>query len=775
MATEEHGTHDYYFVGQGNLVRVPYTVTVKTAGKGPAEEAKTSEARLFHSTLPQCSTAEADKTFQLKKTGQANFDLDLASFKPAEHSPLFVQFYFEKDFKSGPKAGTTEINDRQGVGVVLAEPEVGAIGIGLGKGKKPVPQADAKPGEAVTLEILEWGALMYQVPARPPVFQGGIDPKGKDKARIPSAAEGEVKWTAGATELGAGATATFNVPADAAGKTFDVVAHRTDLLQKAERAAAKVVVPKLEIVGAKGPAAKKVALSDADGEEFQAKLTPADLAGEFSWTIEGGKASIGKGAKVAGPKVTVKGTEPSAADDDQTLKLTWTSKVTGKVHEVTHKLTVSAWPAEVKGVLFYKRTWNYKDATAVAVEEVLPGSRVELWTQAKGAAALAKQQAGKLTEEGAFEFKNIPECTKMAVRIFLEHSDGATVKLIGESNAIAEADLEVKKDAVVWGQVELDLTEVKKKGKVDLKKVELKKDKFVALCDLYKSLWFGERQMKKLTSATGGLCLVHVPSDPASTSYHSNGELWILESDYKDRGVVLHEYGHFIDRKIGPQVPSRGYEFDDDARKSHGETTEEHYESAFKEGFATFMACVLQDDPTYYDGEPGGSLTMKLDKSPATTVGPHAEGSIQGAFWHLFKTQGVPFSDMWKAFTDTSKRKCYTVFSFYQNFKDLGLPKKDKLVESWKKYGMEYCYSYDEEWECADALDAATKKFKTLDELYDQLGKTGSGTLADYKKEFYNRNKYVEPKHPLAAGSTKTDPKVEKGKKYVAPKREQVS
>src|SRR5687768_44887 len=99
--------------------------------------------------------------------------------------------------------------------------------------------------------------------------------------------------------------------------------------------------------------------------------------------------------------------------------------------------------------------------------------------------------------------------------------------------------------------------------------------------------------MKKLTGKTGGLCPVHVPSPTTSTSYASGGELWILESDYRDRGVILHEYGHFIDGKIGPQVTSPGYEFDDGAPLSHGRDSEEHYEAAFQEGFATFMACCL--------------------------------------------------------------------------------------------------------------------------------------------------------------------------------------
>src|SRR5439155_1060648 len=238
------------------------------------------------------------------------------------------------------------------------------------------------------------------------------------------------------------------------------------------------------------------------------------------------------------------------------------------------------------------------------------------------------------------------------------------------------------------------------------------------------------------------LLQVNYPEPPAGTS-SALKQMKLLKDDLKGRDVILHEYGHFTHENV-LGVHHKDYDYHDGTPMKHNQTSKEHYEDAWIEGLATAFSCILQNDAHYHDGY-DTNLNQHLD-SDNTTVGPHCEGSIQEALWDLVVVQKTDFkSGFWKAFSDTSKRSCATIFDLFDNWKDLGLADLDKVIASDKKFNMEFGYRYRsgaESFTCVAApalFDSAKKEFRTIDELFDNFGKLGAGTLADYKEEFYNR------------------------------------
>ncbi len=106
-----------------------------------------------------------------------------------------------------------------------------------------------------------------------------------------------------------------------------------------------------------------------------------------------------------------------------------------------------------KGKLFWNRTWNYNDETVPipAIKEYLPGAKVELFVGAS-AASLALHEQGFLTDDGEFAFVNVPQAAAAEIKISLEYKDSKVVVMKGETNHVAEAKFEIKKDNVIWHQ-----------------------------------------------------------------------------------------------------------------------------------------------------------------------------------------------------------------------------------------------------------------------------------------------------------------------------------
>ena len=450
----------------------------------------------------------------------------------------------------------------------------------------------------------------------------------------------------------------------------------------------------------------------------------------------------------------------------------------------TKTLTVTLTPLKVdlETTLFYNRTWDYNaHATPIAaVKETLPGVKVELRVKPKGGASLAVHATEHADKNGKVKFKAIPQADAIEMRVFLEHEGGKIVAFKGDTNAVTQADFEVKTNKSAWHQFPLTADQMKKfdgiTTSVNLGYVEITKALFVGMCDCYKSIWFGHTQIKKLASSTLPYCEIRYPS--TTTSFQRGGELHILKDDLKDRDVLLHEYAHFIThKKVGSKT--KGYKYDDGNGTigSHNRTSKEHYESSWTEGIATFLSCAMTNDPHYHDGY-DTNLSYHLD-SDNTQIGAHSEGSIQEALWETYKGKGVSFKKMWAALTNTSRIKVNTALQYHENWSSLGIADHAKLVAAYHKFNMKYVYGYRDGGDRFEAVaapktfSAASKEFATIDELYDNFGKLGGGTKADYKEEFYNRNNKFNS-GALGAGSTRTNPKITAGKKYIVPERKEI-
>ena len=312
---------------------------------------------------------------------------------------------------------------------------------------------------------------------------------------------------------------------------------------------------------------------------------------------------------------------------------------------------------------------------------------------------------------------------------------------------------------------------------VDLGDVEITEAVFIDVCDAYKTIWFGHKELLRLSGEDLPLCPSMVPF--AGTSNHSAGTLHLNLQDLLDRDVLLHEYGHFIGHiKLGG-LSNTVYTYNDSPPLSHSFSSREHYEDAWVEGHATFLACALGDDAHYHDGY-DSTLDWDLGTAPAP-VGAHNEASVMGALWRIHKVHAVDFkTGFWKAFTDQSKRKCSTIYALYDNWKDLGCPDLDKVVEAFKQFNMEYGYRYSDGagmFTCVAApktFNAAAKEFQTVAELYQAFGTLGGGTEVEYEDEFYNRNKEFN-RNSLGAGSSWGTIVLVPGTKYIIPERFQVT
>ncbi|MEM7157971.1 MAG: carboxypeptidase regulatory-like domain-containing protein [Myxococcota bacterium] len=450
----------------------------------------------------------------------------------------------------------------------------------------------------------------------------------------------------------------------------------------------------------------------------------------------------------------------------------------------TTNVTVVLSPLKVdlEATLFYNRTWDYNaHATPIAaVKETLPGVKVELRIKPKGGSSLSVHATEHASKDGKVKFKAVPQADALELRIFLEHEGGKIVAFKGDTNAVTQADFEVKTNKSAWHQLPLSAALMGKiDGKmsaVDLGDIEITKALFVDMCDCYKSIWFGHGQIKKLANSTLPFCEVRYPS--TTTSFHRGGKLTVLKDDLKDRDVLLHEYAHFI---IGKKVGSKGagYKYDDGNGTigKHNRTSKEHYESAWAEGIATFLSCAMSNDPHYHDGY-DANLSYHLD-SDNTQIGAHSEGSIQEALWDTYKVQGVSFKKMWAALTNTSKMVVNSAPKYHENWGSLGVADHAKLVAAYHKFSMKYVYDYRSGGDRFEAVaapkkfSASSKEFATIDELYDNFGKLGGGTKADYKEEFYNRNEKFNS-GAMASGSSRTNPKITAGKKYIVPERREI-
>jgi uncharacterized Zn-binding protein involved in type VI secretion len=437
------------------------------------------------------------------------------------------------------------------------------------------------------------------------------------------------------------------------------------------------------------------------------------------------------------------------------------------------------WPINIKGNIFYNRTWKYNTSTVQPAKVVyLACAKTELFIRKKGAATLTSHGKLDLTDTGLFKFSAVPECDKVVLRVYLEHSGNDIVVVKGLINK-QTPDMELKTGSTPWCDVELDMKLINGFSKESvLGDVRIKNPDFSYICDSYMTIRFGNKRIEKLTGFKPPRVTVNFPEALPSTSFlrPSTGELHILDLDSRDRDVILHEYGHFIAHNINPKARSATYGYNDDVVGIHEVTSKEHYEPAWNEAIGTFLSCVLSDDPVYRDGyDTKFGMTINV-KSSNFKIGHHNESTILQALWELHSMQKHKFkTGIWEAWTNKSKRTVSTSIEFYDNWKELGLKDLANLVAVFKNRNMEFGYRYldgSSKFTAAappKKFNLATKEFTSLQELYTEFSKPLNGSRKGYMEEFYNRNKEFNP-GSLDPSSTIAAPIIIVGKTYLVPK-----
>jgi hypothetical protein len=435
------------------------------------------------------------------------------------------------------------------------------------------------------------------------------------------------------------------------------------------------------------------------------------------------------------------------------------------------------WPINLKGAVFYNRSWKYNTSTVKPAEVVhLSGAKSELFIRKKGTTTLTSHGKIALKDTGFFNFTAIPECDKVVLRLYLEH-DGSKIVVFKGLRDIISSDMEIKIGLVPWHDVEIDMKKISGLVKdTNVGDIEIKKPIFTYLCDAYMTIRFGHERLKKLTGYDAPRVLVNYPEPTGNTSFldGNTGELHFLELDLRDRDVLLHEYGHFIAQCLLPTKKNATYHYNDDQRGIHSIDSKEHYEPAWNEALGTFLSCVLSDDPVYRDGY-DANLTVNL-KTETYKIGHHNETSILQALWELYLADKKNFkSGMWEAWTNKTKRTVSTSIDFYDNWKALKMKGLALLVAAYKKHNMEYGYRYLDGVGKFTAVappkkfNVATKEFVLMADLYKEFSKPLNGSLKGYLEEFSNRNIEFNA-GALDVSSTRANPVVKTGSSYIIPK-----
>jgi hypothetical protein len=158
VATESYGDYEFYYPQLDLTVELPYEIDM---GRGDPGEPFHDADRAVAIVYGHGAASEENELAIFELAGHRGshvFGLDLGRYG-IEHSPLLVQFVFERRYIEGPKAGMLEVQDQSFFGVVLAQPAVAEVTAG----KRMLAS-----GEVTTLSVSRWGALVYDTPGSPP-------------------------------------------------------------------------------------------------------------------------------------------------------------------------------------------------------------------------------------------------------------------------------------------------------------------------------------------------------------------------------------------------------------------------------------------------------------------------------------------------------------------------------------------------------------------------------------------------------------------------------
>lgn len=128
------------------------------------------------------------------------------------------------------------------------------------------------------------------------------------------------------------------------------------------------------------------------------------------------------------------------------------------------------------------------------------------------------------------------------------------------------------------------------------------------------------------------------------------------DSDEYDRGVVQHEFGHYLEHQLSRSESIGG---------SHSQISRLDMRVAFGEAWGSAFSAMVSGDPLYrdsYGANQQWGFTINLDHRPGGTQGWFSEASIQALLYRLFKGTEKHPGLGFKPFYDVLTSKSYLSF-----------------------------------------------------------------------------------------------------------------
>jgi hypothetical protein len=481
-------------------------------------------------------------------------------------------------------------------------------------------------------------------------------------------------------------------------------------------------------------------------------------------------------------------------------------KPVSTICEATIKVKVIPQPdppnITIKGRLFWIRAWDrsgYNLPPGRNIKEFLPGAKVELELESINEKMLNQEITNKESflqnsePLGSFEFKQVPQNFKAKLRIYLEHQNNVVVL---EKGSKAMKNKALGKFDIISHEVVLGNTRQSgNKPECDYGEIQIKVGDFIGACDTYKSIWFAQDRLLKLTGLNGNIpCKIkYLAKEDSFNPYKSY--IKVSEKSIKIRDRVLHEYAHFVVREYLDwdwttwfegynQEKLYGYvdlrdESEDVRTVKHTTESKEHYETSWLESLANFLNGVIQNTPKLE------GYGVDLEKYPPTVIGPHSEGSIQEALWHIYKEleETVSFKEsFWKILSCKPKLN-RNIFDFLNNWRHLKIQGFNTVIEAFERSNLSDGYRYSNLSSPASSFICiappsgernsfayiCAKRFWSVHSLAEYFGRSDSvDGRSEYKEEFFNRNKFFNATS-LKPRSKPSDPQVAEGKAYMVP------
>jgi len=332
---------------------------------------------------------------------------------------------------------------------------------------------------------------------------------------------------------------------------------------------------------------------------------------------------------------------------------------------------------DILGTIYYERiqpqhigtasTLNYSNITKERAKEVL----------VEAIDSVGNQVAKTFTDKnGAYQLQNISSYSNVKIRISAKmfKSNRWDVKVIDNNDKDALYVIEGgfantgSKDSI------RDLTaSASNKGSAP----------FAILDSVYQAM---NKMINVDSSINFPTLKVNWSVDNITTGTYYDGEENIVlqgdqkgDSDEYDGHIVIHEWGHFFERKF-----SRA----DNIGGSHGSNEHLDIRVAFGEGFGNALSAIVTDNPLYFDTFGNNGWNMNIEDANHQTPGWFSEASIQRILYDLYDNKdenhdhlSLGFKPLYETLVGGQKNtSAFTsIFSFITELKKISPSNTDKI------------------------------------------------------------------------------------------------